>query len=119
MRGIYVVSPHAEWIIEGKKRALLKKRYYPGMVNIPLALVSPRGILGIISLQEPRLISRIEFEKLKAIHKVTREEAMKWWGSLDKLYLYPIKIIKRYPEPIPFRPLRGTQTFIRTVVKGG
>jgi len=119
MRGIYIISPHAQWIIEQKKKALLKKRYYPKMINIPLALVGPEGILGIISLQEPKLISRKEFEKLRAIHKVTQEEAMKWWGFPNKLYFYPIKIIERYPEPVPFRPLRGTQTFIRTVVKGG
>jgi hypothetical protein len=35
------------------------------------------------------------------------------------LYLYPVKIIEKYPEPVPFKPRRGTQTFIRTVVKGG
>jgi hypothetical protein len=119
MRGIYVVAPHAQWIIEQKKKALLKKRYYPGMINIPLALVGPEGILGIILLEEPKLITRKEFEKLKALHKVTKEEAMKWWGFPDKLYLYPIKIIERFSEPIPFKPRPGTQTFIRTVVKGG
>jgi len=117
MRGIYIVSPHAQWLIERKKKALLKKRLYPRMINIPLMLVGPEGGLGIIMLKEPRLISRIEFEKLKALHRVSPEEALKWWKTIDRLYFYPVEVIERFEKPIPVVVPRGVQTFIRTVIK--
>jgi hypothetical protein len=115
LNGIYLVSPHGRWLIDGYKTHVVKKRYFRNMVGLPLVLVEGNEALGVIKLLEPVEIDYEEFVRSFDVHRVTVEEVERWWGDFDVLYLYPVRILVRFPEPVRVYVPRGVQTFIREV----
>jgi len=117
MRGIYLVKPHGTWLMEGYKTHVIKKKYFPNMVGVPLVLVEGDKALGVIILEEPEEIEGWEgFRRTRELHRVSDEEAVRWWGDFDVLYLYPVRRVLRYKEPRSVEVPVGVQTFIRDVV---
>ncbi len=112
MQGIYLVSPHGSLVISGEKTHIVKKRLFGGMINRPLVLVEDKVALGIIELGEPEKIDKNEFIRTYNKHRVSEEEAEKWWGSFRYLYLYPVKVLFKFEEPIEVDVPRGVQTFV-------
>jgi hypothetical protein len=103
--------------MEGYKTHVIKKKYFPNMVGIPLVLVEGDKALGVIILEEPEEIEGWErFRRTRELHRVSDEEAVRWWGGFDVLYLYPVRRVLRYKEPKSVEVPVGVQTFIRDVV---
>ncbi|MEM5852929.1 MAG: hypothetical protein QXG39_02110 [Candidatus Aenigmatarchaeota archaeon] len=111
-RGLYLVYPHGSLIAEGLKRAILKKRRYH-IENELLYLIEGNRILGKIVLGAPKQIrSKAEFMSLFPEHRVTPEEALRWWKTLRGLYFYPIKELILFKRPRKIELPRGVQTFV-------
>jgi len=110
--GIYLVEPHARWIYEGVKKAIVKSRKFTEHVNKPLYLLGNGFVYGIISLKEPEEISLEDFKRLKNLHLVSEEERERWWKGKKTLYFYKVDVLKRFPEPIRVEIPRGVQTFV-------
>jgi hypothetical protein len=103
--------------MEGYKTHVIKKRYFPNMVGIPLVLVEGDKALGVIILEEPEEVEGWEeFRRTRELHRVSDEEALEWWGDFDVLYLYPVRRVLRYEEPKSVEVPVGVQTFIKEVV---
>lgn len=115
MKGIYLVKPYGSLIYSGDKTHIVKKRIFTKMINIPLVLIEDKRALGIILLKEPKKINKKEFIETYDLHRIPIEDAEKWWGDFDVLFLYPLRIIKLFDSPIPVDVPKGVQTFISDV----
>ena len=73
-------------------------------------LISDKLAYGVIYLDEPREITKEEFDKLQDEHKITPEEYEEWDWS-EPLYAYTFKFVK-FPAPKPVRIPRGVQVFV-------
>jgi len=112
-KGIYLVPPHGELIWKGVKKAIVKTRKFN--VNEYLILVSGKKAYGIISIGQPREISKKEFDELKPKHRITDEEFKKWGWDGKQLYYYEVSMVKKFPVPKSVKVKKGTQTFINEV----
>ena len=109
---LYLVEPHARWIWEGIKQAIVKAKKFTKYINKPLYLIGDGLLYGIISLKEPEEITLDEFKQLKSLHLVSEEEREKWWKGKKKLYFYRVEVLKRLPEPIRVELPKGVQVFV-------
>ena len=114
MEALYLVKPHAELIYKGEKKLIVKKRLFKNMLNRDLYLVDNEKCYGLIRLTKAYPITREEFEKLRAKHKISDEEAKEWWGDFTKLYAYEFEF-KPYKEPKPIKLPKGAQTFVKRI----
>lgn len=112
--GIYLTSPHPQWIWGGKKKLIIKARKFFKQINRPLVLCGPRFMWGIIALENPRDISLVDFVQLKKEHLISEEERHKWWPDKQLLYSYRFTF-KKFDKPIPWNPPKGVQTFVLDV----
>jgi len=108
---LYLVPRHADLIYKGKKTLIVKSKKFTSHVNEDMYLIDNKLLYGIISLEEPREISKEEFDKLRDRHRITSEEYREWWRDKDKLYAYEFKFTK-LPAPKPIRVPRGAQVFV-------
>lgn len=114
-RGILLVEPHGKLIHEGLKKTVLTKKNFSGMVDIPLILISGSKAFGKIKLGKPKQIDEKEFENTMTSHRVSREEADKWWPDWKNLSHYPIEIIEMFKKTKPVKVPQGIQKFISNV----
>ncbi len=114
-RGILLVEPHGRLIHEGLKTSILTKKDFPGMVNIPLILVSGNQAYGIIKLNEPSKIDAEGFKKFMPSHRVSKEEAEKWWPDAKGLNRFTFRNVKMFPKPKKVKVPQGVQKFISNV----
>ena len=110
--GLYLVPPHAELIWKGKKTLIVKQRKFEKYIGEPLYLIDSKLCYGVIMLEEPKKITKAEFDKLKDEHRITEKE-YEQWGWRAPLYAYTFKIIQKYPAPKPIRVPRGVQVFVK------
>ena len=116
--GIYLVPPHARLIAEGKKTLIVKTRRFDKYIGRPLYLVEDNLIYGIITLKSvlgPFKEKDVR-EKLRERHRISDKEWDKWWKGHDEFYIYEFDVDYLFPEPVPYEPPKGVQTFIRKVV---
>jgi len=108
---IYLTEPHAELAWEDNKTLIVKARDYPHIVDMPLILTDKNYEYGVIRLRPGTEMNRQQFKEMQHRHKVTDEEAMRWWGERDKLYSFEFEWLDRYENPKPSKVPKGTQTF--------
>lgn len=111
-RGLVVVPPHGDFIIEGRKKVLVKSRRYR-MSGERLLVIQQKKALGIIVLGEPREIPLSEFARWRPAHLVSEAERKKWWGGKKRFWLFPVRRLRRLRAPIPVSYLNGAQVFAR------
>ena len=114
-RGICLAEPHGKLIHEGLKTSILLKESNPGMVGIPLILMSGKDAIGKIKLGMGVKIGPEEFEQTSNSHRVSNDEAQKWWGDWKELSRYPIEVIEMFKKTKPVKVPQGGQKFIDNV----
>lgn len=112
--GLYLVKPHAEMIMSGKKTLIVKSKRFTSHVKEPLFLLEGKLCWGIISLEEPKQITPDEFERLRPQHQISDEDAFKHWGwrKDGPLYAYNFSILEKYDPPRPVKIPQGVQVFV-------
>jgi len=112
--GLYLVEPHALWIAEGKKKAILKSRpiIKPGQRYY---LLSEDFAYGVIVCGEPEIVTREEALKLQDDHLLSEREMDEWWPEAEKLYYYPVISFAAFPEPREWKRPQGAQTLVSNV----
>jgi len=112
MNAIYLVEPHGRLLLTGLKTHILKGRYYKNFINKPLILVEDKKAFGIISLEEPdKIETERDFLKTFEKHRVSKEDAFKWWGRITDLFIYPVKVWFLFSKPVLIEVPHGVQTF--------
>jgi site-specific DNA-cytosine methylase/site-specific DNA-adenine methylase len=110
---IYFVEPHAKWLANGSKTAMVKARPF-NIAGKPLFLAGEK-IYGVIVFDAPREIDLFEFEALRPKHKITDKEREKWWPRRSRLFAFEVRFFDALPEPKDYVRPRGVQTFINNV----
>ena len=112
--GIYLVSPHAEWIANKKKSLIVKAKRF-AVKDKTFVLCDKDFAYGHISFaSSPQKINLSSFKKLAAKHKISDDERKEWWPRRRTLYSYPFTF-KPFDEKRPISVKQGTQTFIKSV----
>jgi hypothetical protein len=119
-QGIYLTPPHGRLIQEGDKRAILTSKKYSNIVGKHLILISDAengegNAYGIIKLSDPETISWNEFKDYAMLHRVSFDEAKKWWPNAEFLYFYNIRPVKFYDSLKRVNVPKGVQKFIKNV----
>jgi len=113
--GMYLVAPHGFWLATGYKTAVVKAQPL-SWLNQRLAIVQDGLALGFVTFQEPEEIDLATFRRLRELHRISEEERRRWWPDREKLYLYRVRSVVRFPNPVPVRVPRGVQNYIRRLV---
>lgn len=111
MKGIYLIKPQGEWIFKGKKTYIVDEQFFSEIIGIPLILIEGNFALGIIILEDPQEVDRESFKRTRKQYKNLDERVDKW----EKLYLYPIRIILRFREPVEVEVPMNKQTYLRVI----
>jgi len=110
--GIYLVPPHGLLLHSGEKTAIVKSINFSSHIGEPLYLISDNYCYGVIMLSGPEEIDKERFLEEFDNHCITTEERKSWWDETWPLYLYRVKWVERYTEPVVVRIPKGIQTFI-------
>lgn len=113
-RVLVVVPPHGSYIVDGKKRALVKsKRYH--MENEVLLVVEKKTAIGTVVVGPPKKITLAQFEspKNRRLHMVSDEERRRWWKGKKEFNLYPITAVKKLRTPVKVEYKSGAQVFVK------
>jgi len=113
--GIYLPEPHSKLIYNGRKKIIMKAKRYSKMEMKPLIWFSDSKAYGFLKLRSPKVVSLDEFHDLAEKHLVTEKERKKWWPDIKRFYSYEFNILDKFKEPKPFKPPKGTQTFLKDV----
>lgn len=119
MKGLYIVPRHADLIHSGRKKIIIKKRYFRSIVKQDMSLITKKEgqglILGFIRLGAPREIGHNQFKRLRGLHHITKEEMNEWWPNAKKFYSYNISSF--YPLRVPIKTTipHGVQTIQKKV----
>jgi len=108
--GLYLVEPHGKMIWDGSKTLIVKSKRFTEHIKEELFLFSDNLCYGIIYLEEPKEITKEEFDKLRNRHRITEEEYRKWKWK-EPLYAYEFRF-RRYEPPIPVKIPKGVQVFV-------
>jgi len=112
-RGIIIVYPHGDYLVEGIKKVIIKSKKYMDCINKPLLLIQDKKALGVIMIDYVDSIDLQEFDKKFKLHRITEEERKKWWKNKKILYEYDVTYIHIFRNPIHINYLQGAQTFIK------
>jgi len=110
--GLYLVSPHSEYIWDGSKTAIIKSKKFTEHINEPLYLISDKDCWGIIKLSEPKEINQKEFEERYEEHLVENYERIEWWDEQHPLYLYEVEVIEKFDPVREVEVPQGIQAWI-------
>lgn len=114
MKGLYIVPRHAELIHSGKKKIIVKKRYFRNIVKQDMALITKKEgqglMLGFIRLGAPEEIGHNQFKRLRSLHHITDEEMNEWWPNAKKFYSYTIAAFYPLRNPKQIKIPQGVQT---------
>lgn len=112
--GLYLVSPHAEWIANKEKSLIVKAKRF-AVKDKTYVLCDKDHAYGHISFAaSPQKINLSAFKKLASKHKISDDERKEWWPRRRTLYSYPFTF-KPFEEKRPISVKPGTQTFIKSV----
>lgn len=112
--GIYLVSPHAEWIANKEKSLIVKAKRF-AVKDKTYVLCDKDFAYGHISFAaSPQKINLSAFKKLASKHKISDDERKEWWPRRRTLYSYPFTF-KPFEEKRSISVKPGTQTFIKSV----
>ena len=109
----YLTAPHAKLIWLGEKKYIVSSIRFKRHINEPLYFADAKYVYGIIEMGEPKEVNLEKFRELENEHKVSEAERNQWWPDAEVLYLYKVKILKRFKKPIPYVRPQGFQNFIR------
>ena len=112
-RGIIIVYPHGDFIVDGSKKIIVKSRAFYNAVDKPLLLIQDKYALGIIYLRDIKEIGLDEFNKKRNLHRITEEERNKWWPDKKILYEYRIDVNEIFMAAIPVDYKPGPQVFVK------
>jgi len=111
--GQYLVEPHARWIYEGRKTAIVKSSEEVIEPGVKYYLCSKEWIYGVFVCAEPIKLEKIE--QFEEEHHVTREEAELWWPSAKTFFLYRIAEFLPFNPPRPWKRPQGVQNRVAHV----
>jgi uncharacterized protein YecE (DUF72 family) len=111
-KGLILVYPHGDYIVNNKKTMIVKSLNLTQIINKPLLLVQRKQALGIIYLGDIITINKKEFMDYYKYHLVNPKEKKEWWKTKTKFYLYPIIKKKIFKVPIPIEYPQGPQVLI-------
>ena len=116
MKGIYLTAPHGEWIVTGKKNAIIKAKPLPDeCIGVEVYLCSDKLVYGILTLSRPQEISVSEFEALKEMHQISTDERKKWWPEQKEFLMYSFELHEIFTPPKSFTCKPGTQTMLEEI----
>lgn len=114
--GRYLVKPHAQWLVSGQKKIIVASRPYKMYAHREIYLVSEDGIHGIIREDDPDGPYDKEIQaKLENQHRISEREWELWWPAEEEFWIWKPWVKKRFDPPLPYKPPRGVQTYIRAV----
>lgn len=112
--GLYLVSPHAEWIANKEKSLIVKAKRF-AVKDKTFVLCDKDSAHGHISFaSSPQKINLSSFKKLAAKHKISDDERKEWWPRRRTFYSYPFSF-KPFAKKRSISVKPGTQTFIKSV----
>jgi hypothetical protein len=108
MLGLYLLD--ADRIHRGEKHAIANATPHTDLPGYK-ALVGklPDGhaaLLGIALIGDPLLVNDAAFDAAEPLHGVARKDRLRWWPTVDTLYLYPISTYwpLAVPQAVDLRP---------------
>lgn len=113
--GLYIVQPHADMIVNGEKKMVIKTKRL-NIAEKPLYLLSEDHVLGEIMLGQPKKINLKEFKALRDQHRVTEKEYKDWWSGHGTLWAYKVKRVKPFDPPLKYKRKKGVQVIQDNVV---
>ena len=87
-KGMILSYPHGTHIYTGKKKLIIKSKFFKSMTNRLLYLIEGNIIYGLIKLKCPEKINLTEFQELSSKHLISDDERNKWWPRKEVLYAY-------------------------------
>lgn len=112
--GLYIISPHAEWIANKEKSLIVKAKRF-AVKDKTYVLCDKDFAYGHISFaSSPQKINLSSFKKLAAKHKISDDERKEWWPRRRTFYSYPFSF-KPFAKKRSISVKPGTQTFIKSV----
>ncbi len=112
-RGIIIVYPHGDFLINGSKKIIMKAKKYMDCVNKALLLIQDKIALGIIMINYLGTLNLRQFRKKYNLHKITEEERKKWWKNKKKLYQYEVTYMHVFHSPFNIDYPQGPQAFVK------
>lgn len=110
-KGIYLVPPHAQMLVEGRKRMKLAKRAWDIDPARFYGILDGKGVVGMARFEKREEIDEAAFDRLKNEHRVTRDE-MEAWGWEFPLQGWRVRDVVKFDEPRKFKLPRGAQKFV-------
>jgi len=111
--GLYLTSPHSEYIHAGTKTAIVKSTKFTEHINEPLYLISDKQCWGIIKLSEPKEINQEEFDERYEEHLIENYERVDWWQETFPLYLYEVEVIEKFESVREVEIPEEIQVFVK------
>lgn len=115
MDGLYIVQRHADLIVSGEKKIIIKSKKLP-IAERKLYLICENEVLGEIELEEPEQIDEKRFNELRIQHLVTNEERDEWWKDAKRFWAYKIKKFKAFKPPKKYERKQGVQTIQKDII---
>jgi len=119
--GIYLVPPHGQLIIRGKKTLIVSAKPAPeDYLNKPIYLVEDGKVLGTLVLTKVRGPYNADLvrTRLRNRHRITDEEWDRWASKYPKwneeVYVIEFEKVTPFDEPIPIK-ISGVQKWIRNI----
>jgi hypothetical protein len=112
--GLYIVSPHAEWIANKEKLLIVKAKRF-AVKDKTYVLCDKDFAYGHITFaSSPQKINLSTFKKLASKHKISDDERKEWWSRRRTFYSYQFSF-KPFAKKRSIAVKPGTQTFIKSV----
>ena len=116
--GLYVIQNHADLIVSGKKKAIVKSRRFL-LKNQKYALLTTKQgkgkALGLMTISSPRNISLNEFKQLSETHCITDEERIKRWGNKRDFWIYDVQKFERFSPEMDVDIPKEIQSIVKNV----
>jgi len=112
-RGIIIVHPHGDMIVNGTKSIIVKSKKYLDCIDKKLLLIQNKQALGIIVINYIGSLDIQGFKKKFNQHRITEQERKKWWKNKRKLYQYNIDVNHIFRKPIHIDYPQGPQNFVK------
>ena len=109
----YIAYPYSNYIYLGLKTLVLSSVNFKKHLNEPIYIADKKFIYGVYELGEPfEIKDKEQFIETQDQHKITNQDLIKWWNSKYPLYAYPLKLVRKFQFPIPYKYPKGFQNWI-------
>lgn len=114
MKGIYLKSPYSTLIVEDKKTLLIKdKQISKDYLDQEIYLCQDDLALGLIKLNNEKLVLLDEFDKLRGHHQISDDERKTLFADANSFFSYEVVVIEKFN---PVKKLMGqTQDFMKEI----